>query len=82
MAIDIIAINPAKPINNEYIVCSALPTGGYSRLLVHENFPGNLTIENIESLYSNRFDDPSYYYAGSGGGGGADGGDVGDVLGV
>lgn len=38
------------------------------------------TITDIQSKYDNRFDDPSYYYAG--GSGGTDGGDVGDVLGV
>lgn len=79
MAIDIIAINPAKPINNNYAMCSVLPTGFYSKLLVRENFPKDLTIGNIESKFDNRFDDPSYYY---GGGSGADGGDVGDVIGV
>jgi len=83
MANDIVRIDPTKPINNKYAVCSMLPTGSYSKLLVRENFPGDLTIESIENKFDNRFDDPSYYYGG--GGGGADGGDVGsdgDVLGV
>jgi hypothetical protein len=62
MAIDIIVIDPTKPINNKYAICSMLPTGSYSKLLVRENYPGDLTIANIENKYDDRFDDPSYYY--------------------
>lgn len=83
MANDIITINAANPINNKYAICSALPTGYYSKHLVRENYPADLTIASIENKFDNRFDDPSYYYGG--GGGGVDGGDVGDegdVLGV
>lgn len=83
MAIDIIAIDPTKRINDKYAICSVLPTGSYSKRLVRENYPVDLTIASIESKFDNRFDDPSYYYGG--GGGGVDGGDVGedgDVLGV
>lgn len=81
MAIDIITINPSNPINNKYAICSALPTGFYSKLLVRKGYSDDLTIENIESKYEDRFDDPSYYY---GGVGVVDDGDVGggDVLGV
>lgn len=79
MANDIIAIDPTKPINNKYAVCSVLPTGFYSKRLVREGYPKDLTIASIESKFDHRFDDPSYYY---GGGGSVDGGDVGDVLGV
>lgn len=70
--IDIIAIDVSKPINNKYVVCSALPTGSYSKLLIRENFPIDLTIDNIESKFGERFDNPSYYY----GGGNVDGGNV------
>jgi hypothetical protein len=62
MAIDIIVIDSSKPINNKYAVCSTLPTGFSTRLLVRENYPVNLTIENIESKFTDRFDDPSYYF--------------------
>lgn len=82
MANDIMTIDASQPINNKYAVCSVLPTGSYSRLLVRENYPADLTIESIQSKFDDRFDNPSYYY---GGGGGTDGGDVGedvDVLGV
>lgn len=79
MVNDIIAIDPSKPVNVEYVVCSTLPTGYRSKLLKFGYYSNNLTIENIQNKYDNRFDDPSYYY---GGGGGADGGDVGgDILG-
>lgn len=62
MAIDIIRIDETKPINNKYAICSALPTGRFAKLLIRSNHPGDLTIENIESKFDNRFDDPSYYY--------------------
>lgn len=79
MAIDIITIDPSKRINDKYAICSVLPTGSYSKRLVRENHPVNLTIDNIKNKFDNRFDDPSYYY----GGGDVNGGDVGgDVLGV
>jgi len=71
MANDILRLDNTKPINVEYAVCSALPTGSRSKLLKFGYYSNNLTIENIQSKYDNRFDDPSYYY-----GGGADGGDV------
>jgi hypothetical protein len=70
--IDIISINSSKPINNKYAVTSVLPTGSYSKLLVRENYPGDLTISSIESKFAERFDDPSYYYGSCG----VDGGDV------
>jgi hypothetical protein len=60
--IDIIAIDSNEPINNKYAVTSVLPTGKYSKLLVRKNYPGDLTIENIESKFGNRFDNPSYYH--------------------
>ena len=77
MSIDIIIIDPSKPINNKYVVCSGLPTGPrapfYNRRVIRSNYPRDLTIENIESKFDERFDNPSYYY---GGGYGVDGGDV------
>jgi hypothetical protein len=70
--IDIIAIEPTKPINNVYTVVSALPTGSYNKLLVTKNYSANLTISNIQSKFAERFDDPSYYYGSCG----VDGGDI------
>jgi|688.fasta_scaffold17291_13 hypothetical protein len=62
MAIDIIVAQSGQPINNKSAICSTLPTGGYSKLIVRPNFPVNLTIQNIEQKFTNRFDDPSYYH--------------------
>jgi hypothetical protein len=59
--IDIIAIDPLEPINDKYAVTSVLPTGSYSKLLVRKNYPGNLTIANIESKFGDRFDNVGYY---------------------
>ena len=72
MANDIIVLDPTKPINNEYIVCSTTPTGFSSKLLKFGYYSNDLTIENIQAKYDNRFDDPAYYY----GGGNVDGGNV------
>ena len=72
MANDIMRLDPTKPINVEYAVLSTMPTGQSSRLLKFGYYSQNLTIENIEDKYDNRFDDPSYYF----GGGNIDGGDV------
>jgi hypothetical protein len=60
--IDIIAIDSNEPINNKYAVTSVLPTGKYNKLLVRKNYPGDLTIENIQSKFGDRFDNPSYYF--------------------
>jgi hypothetical protein len=62
MKIDIIRIDETKPINVEYAVCSTLPTGFRSKLLKFGYYSNNLTIENLESKYAERFDDPSYYF--------------------
>lgn len=55
MAVDIIAINPANPINCKYAVCSAMPTGQYSTLLVNKKCPTPITIADIESKYDDSF---------------------------
>jgi hypothetical protein len=62
MANDIMALDSTKPINQEHVVCSALPTGFRSKLLKFGYYSNNLTIENIEDKYDTRFDDPAYYY--------------------
>lgn len=62
MAIDIIAIQSGVPINNKSAICSTLPTGASAKLIIRPNYPVNLTIENIQEKFTNRFDDPSYYY--------------------
>lgn len=65
MATDISKLNNSNPINNKYAICSTLPTGETAKLLIRYNYPVNLTIENIESKYDNRFDDINYYTIGS-----------------
>ena len=59
---DISAIVSGIAINDKRAVCSTLPTGYSAKLLIRDNHPKNLTIENIENKFVNRFDDPSYYY--------------------
>lgn len=61
MAIDITTAISGVSINDKRAVCSALPTGETAKLLVRPNFPGDLTIANIESKFTDRFDDPRYY---------------------
>lgn len=63
MAIDITTAISGIAINDKRAVCSTLPTGETAKLLVRANYPVNLTIENIQSKFNNRFDDPSYYYS-------------------
>ncbi len=62
MANDITLAISGVSINNKNAVCSTLPTGETAKRLVRENYPVGLTIENIQSKFDNRFDDPSYYY--------------------
>lgn len=62
MANDITVAISGVAINNKRAVCSTLPTGQTAKLLVRPNYPVNLTIENIQSKFTNRFDDPAYYY--------------------
>jgi len=61
MATDITTSISGVAINNKRAVCSTLPTGETAKLLIRANYPANLTIENIENIYDNRFDDPRYY---------------------
>lgn len=61
MAIDITVAISGVDINDNRAVCSTLPTGETAKLLVRPNYPVNLTIENIEEKFTDRFDDPRYY---------------------
>lgn len=65
MNIQIIKAINSNPINNKSAVCSTTVTGVSSKRIVRPNFPLDLTIENIESKYNNRFNDISYYYFGN-----------------
>ena len=61
MAADITVAISGIDINDKRAVCSTLPTGQTSKLLIRPNYPVNLTIVNIENKFDNRFDDPRYY---------------------
>jgi len=66
MATDIIRLNNANGINNSRAVMSTMITGGSSKLTLQENYPVNLTIQNIESKYDTKFDEIHYYVCCSG----------------
>lgn len=68
---DIMAIQNDVAINNKSAICSVMPTGKFTKLLIRANYPKDLTIENIKNKYHNRFNNPSYYYGGSSPDGGA-----------
>jgi hypothetical protein len=61
MANDIMRIDDQLPINDQTAVCSALPTGYYSRRVIIANYPVDLTITNVESKYADRFGNRTYY---------------------
>lgn len=56
MKIDISIIDNARGINNKNAVASTSVTGRSSTLSVRPNYPGDLTISNIESKFGDRFD--------------------------
>lgn len=64
MATDIIVAIADIAINDKKAICSTLPTGFSSKLLVRDNYPLDLTIENIESKFDDKFDDRTYYTLG------------------
>lgn len=55
MANDITVAISGVPINNKNAVCSTLPTGATAKQLVRPSYPLDLTIENIQSKYDNKF---------------------------
>jgi hypothetical protein len=64
MAIDIMLAIPNVAINDKRAVCSTTPTGFSAKLLIRDNYPLDLTIENIESKFDDKFDDRTYYTLG------------------
>jgi len=52
---DISRVDDSRPINNKNAVCSTTVTGYSSIRTIRSNFPVNLTIENIQQKYGNRF---------------------------
>lgn len=64
MSIDIIRIDNERGINNKNAVISTTKTGYSSVRSVRPDHPVSLTISNIESKYTDRFDDITYYTIG------------------
>ena len=62
MANDISKIITANPIKNGTVVVSCKKTGLSDKDLLNTYVKNTPTINDIESKYDNRFDDPSYYY--------------------
>jgi formylglycine-generating enzyme required for sulfatase activity len=61
MANDIIIINPSKDINDNNIVCSTQTNGSSSTKQIYDGYPVDLTIDNIQDKYTDRFDEIRYY---------------------
>lgn len=62
MAIDIISIDSQKEANTISMVCSTTPTGFSAKKIVLDDAPVDQQIENIESKFNDKFDDPTYYF--------------------
>ena len=62
MAIDIIPIDAERETNTITIICSTTPTGFSAKKITVDDAPTDQEIENIESKYDNKFDDPTYYF--------------------
>lgn len=62
MAADIIAIDAQKETNTVSMICSTTPTGFSSKKITVDDAPKDQEIQNIESKYDNKFDDPTYYF--------------------
>jgi hypothetical protein len=78
MAIDIAKIKDNKPIKNGSIVLGAKVTGSTDKDFLNTYVNNLPDIASIQTKYETRFDDPSYYYGGTGGEGSING----NVLGV
>lgn len=78
MSIDIKAIDSNKAVNTINMVLSTTPTGFSSKKIVNDIVSVENQIENIESKFEDKFDDPVYYFDDC-----QTGGDInGNVLGV
>ena len=62
MSIDIKAIDSNKPVNTINMVLSTSPTGFSSKKIVNDIVSVDNQIENIESKFEEKFDDPVYYF--------------------
>lgn len=62
MSIDIKAIDSNKAVNSINMVLSTSPTGFSSKKTVNDIVSVENQIENIESKFEDKFDDPVYYF--------------------
>ena len=62
MSIDIKAIDSNKTVNTINMVLSTSPTGFSSKKIVNDIVSIDNQIENIESKFEEKFDDPVYYF--------------------
>lgn len=62
MATDIIAIDTDKDSNTISMTCSTSFTGFSSKRTTLSNVPVDQQIQNIESKFDDKFDDPVYYF--------------------
>lgn len=61
MANDILIIDPLKDINDNNMVCSTQTNGVSATKKIYDNYPSNLTIDNIQNKYTDKFDEIRYY---------------------
>jgi hypothetical protein len=62
MATDIIAIDTDKDTNTISITCSTSLTGYSAKRTTLADAPVDQQIQNIESKFDDKFDDPVYYF--------------------
>lgn len=62
MPTDIIAIDNEKIVNKLNMIASATPTGFSTVKNISEDVAIENQIENIESKFIDKFDDPVYYF--------------------
>jgi hypothetical protein len=62
MATDIIAIDTNKDTNTISMTCSTSSTGYSAKRTTLADVPVDQQIENIESKFDDKFDDPVYYF--------------------
>jgi hypothetical protein len=62
MSIDIKAIDSNKAVNSINMILSTSPTGFSSKKTVNNIVSVENQIENIESKFEDKFDDPVYYF--------------------
>lgn len=62
MPTDIIAIDSSKAVNKLNMIASSTPTGFSTIKNISDDISLENQIENIESKFIDKFDDPVYYF--------------------